>query len=361
MKKERQKHTVKGENKILYAKFKKKYNDFSLDIELEAGDETLGLLGASGCGKSLTLKCIAGIETPDEGQIILNDRVLYDSSKNINLSTQKRKVGLLFQNYALFPNMTAEQNIAIGISKTAKDRANIISEKFEAFSLQGLAKKYPSQLSGGQQQRVALARMLVNKPEIVLLDEPFSALDSYLRWQMEQELLPILKDHNGTTLYVSHSQDEVYRICDRIAVYNNGKIESLNEKKSLFKSPGTVNAAILTGCNNISKAKKINEHKIYAIDWNMELECAEDIKDNIKYIGIRAQHVDHNPEKKALHNSFELQIVDSIDDLFNKVIVLSNGNQNIFMELSKENFKKIRNEKNIDISINTKNILLLYD
>jgi molybdate transport system ATP-binding protein len=257
--------------------------------------------------------------------------------------------------------MTAEQNIAIGISKTAKDRANIIKEKFEAFSLQGLDKKYPSQLSGGQQQRVALARMLVNKPEIVLLDEPFSALDSYLRWQMEQELVPILKNHNGTTLYVSHSQDEVYRICDRIAVYNNGKIESLNEKKSLFKTPRTINAAILTGCNNISKAKKINEHKIYAIDWNMELECDEDVKDNIKYIGIRAQHVDHNLEKKALKNSFELQIVDFIDDLFNKVIVLSNGSQNIFMELSKENFKKIKNEKNIDISINTKNILLLYD
>ena len=136
---------VKGEVKILYAKFIKKFKDFNLDIELEASNETLALLGASGCGKSMTLKCIAGIETPDEGLIILNNKILYDSSNNINLSPQNRKVGLLFQNYALFPNMTAEQNIAIGIPKSYKNKSDIVRGKIEAFSLQGLEKNYPSQ------------------------------------------------------------------------------------------------------------------------------------------------------------------------------------------------------------------------
>ena len=354
-----EKNAIKGVIKILYAKFKKSFKDFCLDIELNAEDETLALLGASGCGKSMTLKCISGVETPDEGIIVLNNKTLYDSSKNINLSPQKRKVGLLFQNYALFPNMTAEQNISIGIPKSYKEKTNIVREKIQSFSLQGLENKYPSQLSGGQQQRVALARMLVNEPEVLLLDEPFSALDTYLRWQMEQELIPILKKHMGTTIYVSHNRDEVYRICDRIAVFNNGIIESVNEKKNLFKSPRTVNAAVLTGCQNISKAKKVNDYKVFAVDWNIELECSEKVGDDIKFIGIRSHHVDHC-QNENLQNCFELKIVGFIDDLFNKIIILSSGNQRIFMDLSKEDYNKIKNYTSISISINKKNILLLY-
>ena len=134
----------------------------------------------------MTLKCIAGIEKPDEGQIVLNNRVLFDRQEKINLLPQERKVGLLFQNYALFPNMTLEENIAIGIPKNCKNKQKVIEEKIDAFSLKGLEKNYPHQLSGGQQQRVALARMLVNEPEILMLDEPFSALDEHLRWKMEQ-------------------------------------------------------------------------------------------------------------------------------------------------------------------------------
>lgn len=346
--------------KILYVNIKKKFKDFHLDIEFESQDEVLALLGASGCGKSLTLKCIAGVETPDEGQIILNGRTLYDSNKRINLSPQKRKVGLLFQNYALFPNMTLEQNIMAGIPKNHPDKKGLLKEKIEVFSLQGLEKKYPHQLSGGQQQRVALARMLVNKPELILLDEPFSALDTYLRWQLEQELVSTLKAYNGTTLFVSHNRDEVYRISNRIAVINQGKIETITYKKDLFKKPPSINGAILTGCENISRAKKISEDKIFAIDWNIDLECEEKVLDTIKYIGIRAHHINWSLDE-VQENHFSLNISEFIDDLFNKILVLStNGKTPIYLKLSKDEFKNLKNNKNIDIVIKKKNILLFY-
>ena len=168
---------------MLYIDIRKQLGDFTLDVQLETNKETLALFGASGCGKTVTLKCIAGIEKPDVGEIVLNDKILFSSKKNINLSPQKRNVGLLFQSYALFPNMTLEENIAISVSKNCSDKDKIVKRKIREFSLEGLEKNYPHELSGGQQQRTALARMLVNDPKILMLDEPFSALDEHLRWK----------------------------------------------------------------------------------------------------------------------------------------------------------------------------------
>ncbi len=362
MKITKQRNLGKGDSKILYAKIRKKLGNFNLDIEFEAKDETLALLGASGCGKSMTLKCIAGVEKPDEGQIILNGRTLYDSNKKINLAPQERNVGLLFQNYALFPNMTCEQNIAIGVPKNSKNQSEIVKEKIDAFNLNGLEKKYPGQLSGGQQQRIALARMLVSKPELLLLDEPFSALDTYLRWQMEQELIDVIKEHNGTILYVSHNRDEVYRICDRIAVVNNGFIETLDDKQNLFINPKTINSTVLTGCKNISKAKKIGEKRILAIDWNLELECSEQIKDDIQYVGIRSHHIGLCSEK-ICENSFHLNVSTIIDDLFSDIFVLTNPNNSnipIYMTLAKNSSKDISKNQSLYITFNKKNLILLY-
>ena len=173
----------------LNVSIKKKLRDFTLDVAFRVRDEVFALFGASGCGKSITLKCIAGIETPDCGSITLNGRTLYDSNKNINLPPQARRVGYLFQNYALFPNMTVAQNITFAATgdKLAKLKQNI-----ERFQLRGLENAYPSKLSGGQCQRVALARVLASHAEFLLLDEPFAALDSFLKWQLELELAQIL-------------------------------------------------------------------------------------------------------------------------------------------------------------------------
>ena len=195
-------------------KFRKKFGAFSLSVDFEAEDEVLALLGGSGCGKSMTLKCIAGIVTPDEGKIVVDGVTFFDSERGVNLKPQQRRCGLLFQNYALFPNMTAKQNIMTvlrrgsGRCENSEARYREIAEKF---FITGLEEHYPSQLSGGQQQRVALARIMASDPAIIMLDEPLSALDSYLRWQLELNLQRTLAEFPGTTLYVSHNRDEVYR------------------------------------------------------------------------------------------------------------------------------------------------------
>ena len=189
----------------LYVDIEKRLGAFHLRARLEVQDETTALLGASGCGKSVTLKCIAGIMTPDRGRIVLNDRVLFDSEKKIDLTPQQRRVGYLFQQYALFPNMTVEQNILCGIRAGSRsEKRALAAEKLRMFRLEGLEKKHPAQLSGGQQQRVALARILCSEPQAILLDEPFSALDSYLKWNLELELTELLSGFRGPILWVSH-------------------------------------------------------------------------------------------------------------------------------------------------------------
>ena len=186
----------------LQAKIKKDFGSFSLDVDFEAGDGTFGLLGASGCGKSLIMRCIAGVETPDEGRIVVNDTVFFDSEEGVDLTPQQRKTALLFQNYMLFPNLTVEQNVAAGIDAKADraERARIVDGELARFDLGHFRKRYPSQLSGGQQQRVALARMLAARPQILMLDEPFSALDSHLKGLLEQNLAGLFDDFSGTVL-----------------------------------------------------------------------------------------------------------------------------------------------------------------
>lgn len=315
----------------------------------------------------MTLKCIAGIEIPDEGQIVLNDVVLFDSKKRINLLPQNRKVGLLFQNYALFPNMTLEKNIAIGVPKNRQNKSEIIKEIIKSFSLEGLENNYPHQLSGGQQQRVALGRMLVNEPQILMLDEPFSALDEHLRWQMEQELIDILKKHDGSALYVSHNKDEVYRICDRIAVLNNGKIEETNHKENLFNNPRTLNTAMLIGCRNISKARKISQNKIYTIDWNLELECNTIVEDDVKYVGIHTQNINLCSNNEYI-NTFKLDIIDIIHNLHSFTLVLKNPIENkestqsqIYMKIFEKDFYKndLSPGKSIYVNFSEDKLLLL--
>ena len=195
----------------------KQLGDFHLAVRFEAENETLALLGASGCGKSVTLKCVAGILTPDAGKIVLDGVTLYDSAAKINLPPQKRQVGYLFQQYALFPNMTVRQNIAAAVRDKARRKAEV-AEKLHQFQLEAVADQKPGQLSGGQQQRCALARILASEPKAILLDEPFSALDSYLKYQLELELSNTLEGFPGTVLWVSHDRGEVFRNCRRVCV-----------------------------------------------------------------------------------------------------------------------------------------------
>jgi molybdate transport system ATP-binding protein len=298
---------------------KKALGDFTLNLRFRAENEILALLGASGSGKSMTLKCIAGVERPDEGRIVLNGNVLFDSERKINLPPQKRGVGYLFQNYALFPIMTVEENVASGIRRPRRERGAIVDQILKTFCLDGLEKRFPSQLSGGQQQRVAIARILASEPKILMLDEPFSALDSHLRWKMEQELQNVLCGFPWTTLYVSHNRDEVYRLCDRIAVLSDGKLDVVGEKWELFREPKTLSAAMLTGCKNISASQKLSDHRVRALDWGVVLQTDRAVPDDLRYIGVRAHY--WIPTEEQPENTVKGKVERVIEDTFSYIVL----------------------------------------
>ncbi len=235
----------------LKVNIKKNLGDFCLDINLEAKDEIVGLLGYSGSGKSMTLKMIAGIETPDEGCIILNNRVLFDKEKKINLKPQERNVGFMFQSYALFNHMSVYDNIGIGLRCNKDEKDALIREYSKILHIEDLLKRKPRQLSGGQKQRVALARVLAMKPEILMLDEPFSALDSYLRRSIKAEFKEILSSYKGTVLYVSHNRNEIYHYCQKVAVVSDGQMIEIKPTQELYTNCSTIVGAKLIGCRNI--------------------------------------------------------------------------------------------------------------
>ena len=285
----------------LIVHIEKKLKNFTLKVDFETKESCLGILGASGCGKSMTLKCIAGIVTPEKGYIELNGKVLFDSIKKINLTPQQRKVGYLFQNYALFPNMTVYENIGVGIKAPKRDKDNIILTLMENFKLKGLEDQYPSKLSGGQQQRVALARMLAYEPDVLLFDEPFSAMDSYLKEDLQIQLHDLLNEYQGDSIMVTHSRDEAYRFCRDILVLDEGKIIEGGETKKIFASPRKVQTARLTGCKNISRAVKVSKNQVEALDWGVIFTVKAKIPEALTHIGIRAHDFKacYNPMDKG--------------------------------------------------------------
>ena len=273
----------------LLVEIEKQLGNFHLNVRFQAETETLALLGASGCGKSMTLKCIAGIMTPDRGRIVLNGRVLFDSEARIDLPPQQRRVGYLFQNYALFPTMTVEKNILCGIRSGSKAEKNAaLTATLHRFRLEGLEKRYPAQLSGGQQQRVALARILVYEPDVIMLDEPFSALDYYLKEQLQFQVREVLRGYTGDVLMVSHSRDEVYRFCEKSIILNRGQVAMKGETRAIFQKPENVTAARLTGCKNFSRIRRIGEYEVEALDWGLTFQTEEAVAAEHAYIGIRA-------------------------------------------------------------------------
>jgi ABC-type sulfate/molybdate transport systems ATPase subunit len=279
----------------LIVDIKKKLPDFTLDINFALEDNILGLLGASGCGKSMILQCIAGLIKPDAGKIVINNRVLFDSEKGIDIPIKDRRTGFLFQNYALFPHMTVEKNIAFALNSLTKEEAGqIVNEKIQMLQLKGLEKRYPHQLSGGQQQRVALARALAVNPEVLLLDEPFSALDNHLRGQMILEMSQALSHFKGSTIFVTHNMEEAFKLCNNILVIAHGKKAEYSSKESLFKNPSTVTAAQLTGCKNIASVEKRGLNLIEVKAWSCNLKVRLNNIDSASYIGIRSHHIELN-------------------------------------------------------------------
>lgn len=294
----------------------KRFEGFALHADFTAGNTAAAILGASGCGKSMTLRCIAGVVKPDSGRIVLDGRVLFDSEKGIDLPPQQRNVGLLFQNYALFPNMTVEQNILCALKKEKDPAARkaACGSALRAMRLEELAHRLPSELSGGQQQRAALARILAGRPRILMLDEPFSALDSYLREEVEGEVGSLLSNFDGTALLVTHDRNEAYRLCREMIVMDSGEVLRAGTTKEVFADPRRLTAARLTGCKNILPCVRVDEHHVRLTGWERVLTVALPVPEGCCAVGIRAH--DFAPEAADGENRMPVQVGASSENPF---------------------------------------------
>jgi molybdate transport system permease protein len=275
-------------------------------VEFTADGAPLGLLGPSGSGKTMALRAIAGLETPDRGRIVLHGRVLFDSEQGIDVPARERRVGLLFQNYALFPHLTVAENIAFGLRRLPEpEKKRRVAEQLVAAHLDGLAGRNPMTLSGGEQQRVALARALAIEPAALLLDEPFSALDTHLRGALERQLRETLATYSGATLFVSHNLEEAYRVCEKLVVLSNGKVAARGPKEEIFRYPPTLEVARVTGCKNFSRARRLPDGRVEALDWGCTLCVAQKFEKTPEHVAIRAHHVRVQPSGKSAHENSE--------------------------------------------------------
>ena len=341
---------------LLKVDIQKKLKEFDLEVDFDLKEGCLGILGPSGCGKSMTLKSIAGIVDPDKGIISLNtgeENIYFDSDNKINLKPQDRKVGYLFQNYALFPNMTVEENVSVGLGKG--DNEEIVSKLIKRYHLDGLEKRYPRQLSGGQQQRVALARIMAYSPDVILLDEPFSAMDTFLKEQLRIELVNSLEDFDGFSILVTHDRDEAFQFCDEIIILDQGKIIAKGETNEIFENPRKVQVARLTGCKNISKVEIIDDYHVKSLDWGVTFELADKISSDVTHMGIRAH--DFLPAEKDDVNVMDTSGSAVLEMPFEWEVTLANG---LWWKVDK---KIHEHEFNVPeyIKVDSKNIILLEE
>ena len=312
----------------------KQLDSFLLSVSFTADDGVLSLLGPSGSGKSMILRCISGIEKPDCGRIVLNGRVFFDSERHINMSPQQRRTGYLFQNYALFPNMTVLENIMSSIRSERKlcreDKRTLAADMAARMRLSDVVNRRATDLSGGQMQRTALARILINDADIMMLDEPFSALDEHLRFTMEKELRAVIRDFGKTVLLVSHNRDEVYRMADHVAVLNSGRIEHIGTVKNVFAAPATVTAARLTGIKNIAPAAFDSDGILVVPGWGLSMPCASagcpgcrDLS-AVAAAGIRMNDIKLPSQKAGAGRVYTLAVDCVVENLFSYTVELHN-------------------------------------
>ncbi len=361
----------------LSVEIKSKLNIFEMDISLKTTSKRIGILGASGSGKSMLLKYISGIIAPDEGVIKLNDEILFDSSKKINIKPQKRNVAYMFQNYALFPTMSVRENIEIIIEGNKEYREKKASELMKRFCIDNIANKMPRDLSGGQQQRVALARIMAYEPKLILLDEPFSAMDSDLKDKLQMELEDMVADYDGIIIMVSHSRDEIYRFSDELIIIDNGGIVEYGKTKNVFDLPKTIQGAKMVGINNVLSAKIKDDLMLNIPEINLDIKL--DKKElaysrNINYVGIKDIDIKIMKPDEVSENSFDMNIekvYEGIEDIKvllstkkdSDIVETSEATKNIFIaRLSKSKEKiDIVEGSSLKISIDKEKIIPLEE
>ncbi len=277
-------------------------DSFTLHIHLRATRGAVGLLGASGAGKSMTLRLIAGVASAASGRIALNGVVLYDSEARINLPPAQRRIGIVFQDYALFPHMTVAENIAFGLhALPPAERNRRVQHQLARMGIAHLAHRYPGEISGGERQRTAIARSMAVEPAALLLDEPFAALDPHLRRHLEGQLREALAGFNGAILFVTHDMEEAFRFCTDLLVLDRGQVIASGPRQQLFDAPRTVTAARLTGCKNIAPARIIPAQpmRIAIPAWQCELALAVAPPAGLTHIGYRSHQLRFAPPADA--------------------------------------------------------------
>lgn len=222
------------------------------------------LLGPSGCGKTTLLRMIAGLETPDQGEIYFGERCVFSASKGINLPAEERGLGFVFQDFALWPHLTVFENVAFGlrVSKRTENIHDQVMDALRKVQLGSFAQAKPGSLSGGQQQRVAFARALAIKPEIILFDEPFSALDAILREEMRVEIKNLAEDSNFTSVFVTHDQVEAMAMSDQIAILSNGRVEQVGTPEEIYGQPASKFVAQFIGDSNW-----LDDQRMFRTEW----------------------------------------------------------------------------------------------
>jgi molybdate transport system permease protein len=270
----------------------KRLERFTLRVSLRARRGAVGILGASGAGKSMTLRLIAGVVTPDGGRIVLNGRVLFDSATGENVRCARRRIGIVFQDYALFPHMTVAENVGFGLSALTKPEwRRLVMRHLQRMHIAELAERTPGEISGGQRQRVAIARCMAMEPDALLLDEPFAALDPHLRRQTEEQLRETLAEYQGAVLFVTHDMEEAFRFCSELVVLDAGRVIASGPRNELFERPRSVAAARLTGCKNIVAARRVGVDRIAVDAWQCELQTASPIPDGLTHVGVRSHQI----------------------------------------------------------------------
>lgn len=245
---------------------RKRLQNFTLELQLTAPPGITALFGPSGAGKSVTLACVAGLQQPDAGRITINGDVLYDSEKQINLPPQRRAIGYVMQDYLLFPHMNVAQNVAFGLTGLSKsNKQKLVTDTLQRVGLAGFEQRRPHQLSGGQQQRVALARVLVTRPRLLLLDEPFSALDGPTRARLRRNLLRLQAELDLPTIFITHDLAEAYLLADQIAVIEAGKLLQLGPPEAVVYRPAHRSVAELTGGSNFFNGQIIAKNQAETI------------------------------------------------------------------------------------------------
>ena len=309
----------------------------------------------------MLLRCIAGLESPDCGRIVLNHRVLFDGAKRLNVPARRRRVGMLFQHYALFPHFTLAQNIGFGISHLpeAQWRSRILS-LLQQTHIEGLENRYPREVSGGEQQRAALARALAIEPEALLLDEPLSALDTHLRSQVEAQLQEAFEEFARPALLVTHNMEEAYRLGQQLLVLSKGKVAAFGPKEQVFLNPPTLEVARLTGCKNFSRVQAIEKHRMEALDWKCRLRVSQEVAGSPAFAGIRAHHIQllesnggqtggENAAENAAENVVPAWLARVSETPFRVTLYLRlqesaarSGEHQLQAEVSKEQWAKVR-------------------